>query len=75
MEYAEGETAVWLTSHTYSQYAHKDGYVFEATGTVSGSSDPMWSELPEETFGTSASGAYPGLLDLLAKLGSCGGLA
>ncbi len=72
MEYAEGETEVWLTSHTYAQYAHKNGYVFEATGTVSGSSDPMWSELPEDAFGTSASGAYPGLLDLLAKLGVVG---
>lgn len=72
MEYAEGETEVWLTSHTYAQYTHKDGYVFEATGTVSGSSDPMWSELPEDAFGTSASGADLGLLNLLENSGFVG---
>ena len=72
MEYAEGETEVWLTSHTYAQYAHKDGYVFEATGTVSGSSEPLWSELPEDVLGTSASGADLGLLNLLENNGFVG---
>lgn len=72
MEYAEGETEVWLTSYTYAQYAHKDGYIFEATGTVSGSSEPVWSELPEDAFATSASGADLGFLDLLNILGVVG---
>lgn len=69
MEYAEGETEVWLASYTYAQYTQKEGYVFEDTGTVSGSSEPLWSELPEDVLGPSASGADLGLLNLLENNG------
>lgn len=72
MEYAEGETEVWLTSYTYAQYAHKNGYAFEATGTVSGSSEPLWSEFPQDALDTTGSGPSEAGTDVRSVLETYG---